>query len=202
MKINVNNRSSVQIENIYFDPYNIKKATHKAKYIFLTHTHYDHLSINDIDKVINSSTIIIATEDAKNTLETRYQNKIYYVKPFDNLSFEDMEVEVLPAYNLNKQFHKKSFGWVGYKIIFNGQTFAILGDTDFIPEHEKLSCDYLFLPIGGTYTMDAKEASNLTNTIKPKFVIPVHYNSIVGSKQDESIFLKNLNKGISAKVYL
>lgn len=202
MKINVNNHSSIQIDNIYFDPYNIAKATHKAKYIFLTHTHYDHLSINDIDKVINASTIIVATEDAQEVLESRYQNKIIYAKPNDNLSFEDMEVEVLPAYNLNKNFHKKSFGWVGYKLIYNGQTFAILGDTDFVPELKNLSCDYLFLPIGGTYTMDAKEAASLINYVKPRVAIPVHYNSIVGTKQDESIFLKSLNKGILAKVYL
>ena len=71
MKINVNSHSSIQIDNIYFDPYNIEKATHKAKYIFLTHTHYDHLSKNDIDKVINADTIIIATKDAKKTLESR-----------------------------------------------------------------------------------------------------------------------------------
>lgn len=202
MKINVNNHSSIQIDNIYFDPYNISKATHKAKYIFLTHTHYDHLSEQDIDKVINSSTIIIATIDAKEKLESRYQNKIIYVKPNDNISLEDMEIEVLPAYNINKEFHKKSFDWVGYKIIYNGKIFAILGDTDLTPELKSLTCDYLFIPIGGTYTMDAKEASTLANLVKPKVVIPVHYNSIVGTKQDESVFLKNLDKSIQAKIYL
>lgn len=201
MKINVNEHSSIQIDNIYFDPYNIKNATHKAKYIFLTHTHYDHLSENDIDKVINSSTIIIATIDAKEKLESRYQNKIIYVKPNDIISLENMEVEVLPAYNINKEFHKKSYGWVGYKIIYNGKVFAILGDTDLTPELKELNCDYLFVPIGGTYTMDAKEASTLANLIKPEVAIPTHYNSIVGTKQDESVFLKNLDKSITAKIY-
>ena len=202
MKINVNSHSSIQIDNIYFDPYNIEKATHKAKYIFLTHTHYDHLSKNDIDKVINADTIIIATKDAKKTLESRYQNKMIFVNAGDIVALEDMEVEVLPAYNTNKEFHKKSFGWVGYKIIYNGKIFVILGDTDVLPEHSKLICDYLFLPIGGTYTMNAEEAATLANLVKPKVAIPIHYNSIVGTKKDETVFLKNLDKSICSKIYL
>ena len=142
MKINVNSHSSIQIDNIYFDPFQIKRAKHTAKYIFLTHTHYDHMSIEDIDKVINANTIIIATPDAKETLEEKYNNKIIYVKPFDNLSFSDIEIEVLPSYNINKEFHKKSSNWVGYKIIYNEKTFAILGDTEAMYNQQKLNDRY------------------------------------------------------------
>ena len=53
MKINVNAHSSIQIDNIYFDPYLITEETHNAKYIFITHPHYDHMSLEDIDKVIS-----------------------------------------------------------------------------------------------------------------------------------------------------
>ena len=202
MKININSHSSIQVDNIYFDPFQIKRARHNAKYVFITHTHYDHLSIEDIDKVITLDTVIITTPDAKQTLEEKYQNKIVYVTPGDNISLADIEVEVLPAYNINKEFHKKSSCWVGYKVIYNGSSFAVLGDTDNIPELNTLSCDYLFIPIGGTYTMNATEAASLTNKIKPKFVIPSHYNSIVGSKKDEQTFVKNLNKGIGVKILL
>lgn len=202
MKINVNSHSSIQIDNIYIDPFQIKRAKHNAKYIFLTHTHYDHMSLEDIDKVITADTIIIATPDAKEALESKYNNKIVYVKPHDNISFSDIEIEVLPSYNINKEFHKKNFKWVGYKIIYNSKTFAVLGDTDNIPELSKLECDYLFVPIGGTYTMNAQEAATLTNKIKPKVVLPVHYNSIVGNKKDEATFVKLIDKTISIKIVL
>ena len=202
MKININSHSSIQIDDIYFDPFQIKRAKHKAKYIFITHTHYDHLSIEDIDKIITLETVIIATPDAKQTLEEKYQNKIIYVKPNDNISLSGIEVEVLPAYNLNKEFHKKSSKWVGYKIIYGGASFAVLGDTDNIPELASLECDYLFVPIGGTYTMNAVEAATLTNIVKPKFVIPTHYNAIVGTKKDEQTFLKNLDKGVGVKLLI
>jgi len=202
MKININSHSSIQIDDIYFDPFQIKRAKHNAKYIFITHTHYDHLSIEDIDKIITLETVIIATPDAKQTLEEKYQNKIIYVKPNDNISLSGIEVEVLPAYNLNKEFHKKSSKWVGYKIIYGGTSFAVLGDTDNIPELSSLECDYLFVPIGGTYTMNAVEAATLSNIVKPKFVIPTHYNAIVGTKKDEQTFLKNLDKGVGVKLLI
>ena len=202
MKINVNLHSSIQLDNIYIDPYRISESSHDAKNILITHSHYDHLSPEDIDKIINPSTVIIATLDAKEKLEGKYQNRIVYVKPYDNLSLGQMELEVLPAYNTNKQFHKASSNWVGYKIIYNGNSFAILGDTDVLPEHLKLSCDHLFIPIGGVYTMNAEEAAELTNKILPTFVTPVHYNSIVGSKADEKVFLKMLDKSITPKIYL
>ena len=115
MKININSHSSIQIDDIYFDPFQIDKAKNNAKYIFITHTHYDHLSLDDIDKVVSDKTVFIATPDAKETLENKYNNKIVYVSPYDNIFLSDIEVEVLPSYNINKAFHKKEFGWVGYK---------------------------------------------------------------------------------------
>ena len=89
-----------------------------------------------------------------------------------------------------------------FAVFWNSKTFAVLGDTDNIPELSKLECDYLFVPIGGTYTMNAQEAATLTNKIKPKVVLPVHYNSIVGNKKDEATFVKLIDKTISIKIVL
>ena len=55
------------------------------------------------------------------------------------------------------------------------------------------------VPIGGTYTMDAKKAAELINTIKPKVAIPVHYGSIVGSVSDQDVFKANVNDDISVE---
>ena len=37
-----------------------------------------------------------------------------------------------------------------------------------------------FIPIGGTYTMDALEASKFVNKLKPKVVVPIHYGMVLG----------------------
>lgn len=200
ININVNAHSSIQIDNLFFDPYLTKGLDKKAKYIFLTHPHYDHLSIEDIDNVITPETIIIATEDAKEKL-AKYSNKVIYVAPNQKISLDGFEIETIPAYNINKNFHKKEYGWVGYKIIKDGISYIITGDCDATPELENAECDILFVPVGGTYTMTAVEAGNLTNKIMPKLVIPTHYGSIVGTSEDAKVFLGTISENIICKIF-
>ena len=203
MNIKVNTHSSIQIDDIAFDPYGITDTNFKAKYIFLTHTHYDHLDVNSIKNISNNQTIIVATYDAKEILEKSLNNKIIYIKPNEKLDFDTFKIETFASYNINKNFHKKEYNWVGYKLTKDNTTYAVLGDTDATPELDNLTnLDFLFVPIGGTYTMNAIEAANLTNKLKPATVIPVHYGSIVGTKNDEDVFITHLNKNINYKILL
>lgn len=203
MEFNVNNHSSVQIDNIFVDPFLITDTQKKAKYVLITHTHYDHLSIDDIQKIIQDDTVLICTNDAVATLQTAFPNHtVLSVKPNQSMRFFDFELETFPAYNTNKEFHKKEYNWVGYKIYKKNKTYAVLGDTDCTPELKSLECDVLFVPIGGTYTMNGFEAAKFVNKIKPSLVVPTHYNSIVGSKEDEFEFLENLNNKIKYQILL
>lgn len=56
--IEVFTQSSIRITNnssiIYADPFLIKKDSHDADYVLITHAHYDHFSIDDIRKVRTS----------------------------------------------------------------------------------------------------------------------------------------------------
>ncbi len=47
-----------------------------------------------------------------------------------------------------------------------------------------------FLPVSGTYVMTAEEASQAVDIIKPRIAIPMHYNSIIGTKKDAEKFKK------------
>ncbi|MCM8785785.1 MAG: MBL fold metallo-hydrolase, partial [Candidatus Omnitrophica bacterium] len=78
--------------------------------------------------------------------------------------------------------------WCGYIIEIEGKKIYVAGDTDFIPEMKNISADIVIVPVGGTYTMNAEEAANAVNTIKPKVAIPYHYGDIVGSEKDAKLF--------------
>ncbi len=122
------------------------------------------------------------------------------VEPNKEYIVEGIKFETIPAYNTNKKFHPKENGWVGYIIEIKGIRYYIAGDTDITEENKKVKCDIAFVPVGGTYTMDFKEAASLINEIKPKVAIPIHYGSIVGTNQDATNFIVLLNsdiKGIS-----
>lgn len=195
--------SIVLYDNIYIDPYKIENETHNAKYLFITHSHYDHFSIEDIEKVRNEDTIFFVTPDCKEKLlEIGVDEKrIVTVAPDEMYRFNKIELQVIPAYNVNKEYHKKEYGWVGYLIKINGVTYYITGDTDVNDDIQNIKCDVLFVPIGGTYTMDYKEAADYTNSIKPKYVIPIHYGTIVGKKEDGIEFAKLLDTKIECLIF-
>lgn len=195
--------SIVLYDNIYIDPYKIENETHNAKYLFITHSHYDHFSIEDIEKVRNEDTIFFVTPDCKEKLlEIGVDEKrIVTVAPDEMYRFNKIEVQVIPAYNVNKEYHKKEYGWVGYLIKINGVTYYITGDTDVNENIQNIKCDVLFVPIGGTYTMNYKEAADYTNSIKPKYVIPIHYGTIVGKKEDGIEFAKLLDTKIECLIF-
>lgn len=198
VKINKNNKI------IYIDPYNISDGINDADYIFITHNHYDHFSEEDIKKVKNNETIIIITEDLyTNTLKLGFNGmNIITVKPNENYQVEGIKFNTIPAYNTNKTFHPKENNWVGYIIELEGSKYYIAGDTDITDENKKVKCDVAFVPVGGTYTMDFKEAAHLINEIKPKIAVPIHYGSIVGTNQDATDFVKLLHPNIKGIILI
>ena len=120
-------------------------------------------------------------------------NKIIGVKPNQTYYEGNMEINTVPAYNVNKQFHPKKNEWVGYLLELEGVIYYIAGDTDITEENRKVKCDVAFVPVGGTFTMDYKEAAELINEIKPKIAVPTHYGSIVGEKEDSANFSRLVN---------
>ncbi len=199
--------SSIRIEKgktIYFDPFKINKNYKDAGIIFITHDHYDHYSEEDIDKVIKEDTIIIVPEGLKAKLLGKGIKKenIITVKPEEKKEIKGIKFETIPAYNINKAFHPKENGWVGYIIEIDGISYYIAGDTDITKENKNVKCDIAFVPVGGTYTMDYKEAASLINEIKPKIAIPIHYGSIVGTKEDGIKFSKLVNHEIKTEILI
>lgn len=199
--------SSIRMDKgkiIYVDPFHIKENYKDADIILITHSHYDHFSEKDIEKVRKADTKIYLTEDyvenAKNIGLSG--DKIVGVKPYQTYYEGDIEINTVPAYNVNKQFHPKENNWVGYILKIDGISYYIAGDTDITEENKKIKCDVAFVPVGGTYTMTAKEAAELVNIIKPKVAIPIHYGDIVGTKEDADTFINNLEDGIDGKILM
>ena len=199
--------SSIKINKekvIYIDPFKIDKNYNDADIVFITHDHYDHYSEEDIDKVINESTIIIIPEELLTKLLRKGINKnaIITVEPNEKYMVQGIKFETIPAYNTNKTFHPKENGWVGYSITLDDIRYYIAGDTDITEENRKVKCDVAFVPVGGTYTIDFKEAAQLINEIQPKIAVPIHYGSVVGTKQDATDFIKLLNPSIKGIILM
>ena len=189
---------------IYVDPYNIKEESHDADIIFVTHSHYDHYSEEDITKIKRDDTRIVVTSDlANNVIDYGFMsNDVTIVLPNNKYEVDGINFSTVNSYNINKQFHPKENNWVGYIIELDGIKYYIAGDTDINEDNKKVKCDVAFVPVGGTYTTTAKEAAELVNIIKPKVAVPIHYGTIVGSKEDAIVLRDSVDENIEVKIMM
>lgn len=200
--ISINCQSSIKISDgltIYFDPYDIKEKINNADYIFITHSHWDHFDLDSINNLVNEKTIIIGPSSIIEKLDSNY--KTLEVKPENIYNLNNISFMTVPAYNIDKEYHPKDAGYVGYIVTLNNVTYYIAGDTDVLDELKVIKADVIFLPVGGTYTMTKEEAVELANTIKPKYAIPIHYGLAVGDELDAKYFVNNIDKEIESKIF-
>jgi len=176
---------------IFIDPFRLPDSIEiKADIILITHSHMDHFSPDDIEKIRTPETIIITTQDVAEKLKGNKGNT-FTLKPDQKVESGKIKITAVPAYNIGKNFHPKSNDWVGYIIrLANGLTIYHTGDSDAIPEMKEIKTDIALFPVGGKYTMTAEEAASIVNEIKPKLAIPMHYGGIIGTNKDADNFKK------------
>lgn len=180
---------------VYIDPYNLKEQAKKADIVLITHPHFDHFSPADIAKVVKTGTRLFGPE----ALAGKVGGDFATLKPGDRAEAAGAAVEAVAAYNTDKNFHPKASGFLGYVVTIDGAAVYHAGDTDLIEEMKNIRADVALLPIGGTYTMDAHDACKACRIIKPRAAVPMHYGSVVGSRED-AIRFQNLCAGCEVKI--
>lgn len=192
-------RITTQNKTIYIDPFNLQ-TTKQADYIFITHEHFDHCSIDDIKKITTAETTIIIIPECQSKISKLHFKKLILVEPNKQYKIDNIEFKTLPAYNTNKfrspnvQYHPQQDNQVGYVITIDGKQIYHAGDTDATPEMLALkNITIALVPVSGTYTMTPEEAAQAVDTFKPEIAIPMHYASIIGTISDAQKF-KQLTK--------
>jgi len=183
---------------IYIDPFKISGDSEKADLICITHSHYDHCSLEDIHKIVKEGTRIIMPADCQskiNRFDIPMKIEIIDEGKEIDISGDGIKISAFPAYNINKLFHTREMGGLGYLIKMKEVMIYHSGDTDVIPEMQKLTGYHqegkqfiALLPVGGRFTMSAEEAVEAAKIIKPNLAIPMHYGTIIGSEEDAKEF--------------
>lgn len=189
---------------IYTDPFKVRERD-EADIVLLSHDHFDHLSLEDLNKVIFPGTTIVASPLCKDGLKDVKVKQIRFIDPGGKVTVGKVEIEGYPAYNVNKfrepgqPFHPKTQKGLGFVITIDGTRVYYAGDTDFIPEMKDIAVDIALLPVSGTYVMTADEAAEAALAIHPKIAVPMHYGAIVGSEADANKF-KSLVKHCEVQI--
>lgn len=193
-------------KRIVIDPYHVSPHVKPVDIVLLTHDHHDHCSVQDIERLVKQGTLVIGPPHVQSAVMKIKGIEVHPIEVGDKLEIEDVKIEVVPAYNVNKYrddvkkivFHPKSESYVGYVVKLGNVIIYHTGDTDFIPEMQKLSGyskkDNTFialLPVSGTYVMDAEEAAEAADVLHPDVAIPMHYGAgVVGSVEDAYRFVE------------
>jgi L-ascorbate metabolism protein UlaG (beta-lactamase superfamily) len=178
---------------IYVDPFRVTNND-EADIVLLSHEHFDHLSPEDLNKVIFPGTTIVASPTCKDGLKDVKVKALHYLDPGGKHTMGSVEIYGCEAYNIDKgpepgkKFHPPGEKRLGFLIKMDGTTVYHAGDADFIPEMRSIQCDIALLPVSGTYVMTAEEAAQAAAAINPKIAVPMHYGAIVGSAADAEKF--------------
>ena len=173
---------------VYIDPWDVTTED-EADLILITHAHSDHFQPDEIARISKDGTKVVAPADCAKELS----GDVTAVQPGDSLTVAGVGIQAVPAYNINEErleMHPKANRWVGYVLTLGEHVYYHAGDTDHLPELEQLDPDVAFVPIGGTYTMDAGEAGGLVRAMRPRLAVPMHYGFVVGSPSDADRFAK------------
>ena len=197
VKVTLFGHSSVLLESdglaIYVDPFVLPHGSKPANGILYTHGHFDHAAA--APSITTMQTVLIGHG-------CKLPVRVIDIGGKERLG--SAIVQAVDAYNISKPFHPKGVG-AGYLIHFKSATVYVAGDTDFIPEMKNYKCDIAIVPIGGKYTMDAKEAAQAIAVIQPKVAIPYHYNYLEETKADPLLFkslVESTSEGIDARILL
>ena len=192
MKIKFYGHAGIKIEDnltILIDPWlddnplaTIKaKDITKANYIIATHNHFDH--VNDIPIIAkNTQATVISIVETAEDLSSKGCEKTIGCNIGGVVKLEGLELIFTQA------FHSMSSNPSGVLLFYNNKTIYHAGDTSLFGDMELIGemypIDLAFLPVGGHFTMGLKEARKAIQLLKPKIIVPIHYNTFDLIKQN------------------
>ena len=135
---------------VYVDPYKVPDDAHDADLIVITHSHGDHYSPEDIERVRKEDTCFATTAEVARLLERDFGIDDDYIS---ELSFEAPRIgfecgAVLEPVAAENKNHPVSFGF-GLVLEFAGFTYYLSGDTDVLVDN--VQCDVLFVAVSYTH---------------------------------------------------
>lgn len=176
---------------IYIDPWRVARKAFFADAILVSHDHYDHCSVADINKLRGPDTLVLTNELVSETVED-----CEILRPWQSRTLERGSVKAVPAYSPTHWQHPLSNGGLGFVISINLFDIYYAGDTQRIPEMDLIKPDIAILPIDGNGTLNIEDAVTVVRDMRPRWVIPCNYGQQTegGSAVDARSFQQEASK--------
>lgn len=177
--------------------------------ILLTHAHNDHVG-DTIDIAKRTGAPVVATFELANALATRGADTVG-MNHGGTYRFDGGSAKLVPAWHTSSWTDEDgnviapgvpagyiitlTEGESSQKLYFAGDTCLFL-DMQLIGDEE---LDLAVIPIGDHFTMGPADAIRAVRFLRPKYVIPCHYNTFPPITQDADAFKSDLEEKTSAQ---
>lgn len=163
-----------------------------VSYILLSHGHGDHLG-DAIPIAKKTGATVIGTFEMVAFLQEKGVRKGHALHIGGGFDFPFGRVKLTPALHggmIEGDTGKYTTLPAGFLLRVDGKGIYHAGDTALLKEMELLAgqVDVALLPIGDNYTMGPEDAVRAVEMIRPKVVIPMHYNTFPVIQQDAQAF--------------
>ncbi|WP_288072021.1 metal-dependent hydrolase [Pyrococcus sp.] len=172
--------------------------------ILVTHAHGDHLG--DAGAIAKrTGAKIVAMYDLANYIAEKYRGVNTVGMNYGPTKVDEVEIVQVPAWHSSSDGKYSIGNACGYIVKLDGVTIYHAGDTYVFKDMELFAelygpIDVALLPIGGHFTMGIREAAKAVELLKPRYVIPMHYNTWPPIAADPEEFKKLV--GEKAKVVI
>jgi L-ascorbate metabolism protein UlaG (beta-lactamase superfamily) len=170
---------------IYINPWRVVRSTFHPDVILVSHDHYEHCSLADINKLRGPETTIIGNEAVAGQVEG-----CTVLRPWQSISVDQASIKAVPAYSPDDLRHPIEAGGLGFVISVKYYDIYYAGDTQEIPEMDYIRPDIAILPVDGQGTLTIQQAAEVINKMRPRWVIPSNWGTLatVPSRLDVQMF--------------
>lgn len=172
-----------------------------ADFILLSHAHGDHVG-DTVDIARRTGAMVVANFEIGGWLSKQGFENLHTLNPGGGVQLPFGRVELTIAHH-SSSLPDGSYGGQpnGILIFADEATLYHAGDTTVFYEMQLIGehgIDLAFLPIGDYYTMGPAGSLKAIEFIKPKNVIPMHYNTFDPITQDAAAWAQRVQNETSA----
>jgi L-ascorbate metabolism protein UlaG (beta-lactamase superfamily) len=157
---------------IYINPWRVVRHAFHPDVILISHDHYDHCSVADVQKLRGAETLVIGNERVAQQIEGTT-----ILRPWQSMTIEHMSLKAIPAYSTVGTQHPKEHGGLGFILSMKLYDIYYAGDTKIIPEMESIHPDIVILPIDNDDTLSVDEAAKVVEMLRPRWVYPSNWGA-------------------------
>jgi len=157
--------------------------------VLITHDHYDHIG-NAVDVIKKGVRAVVQPEIAEMLINAGISpDSLVRMNIGGTINIDEIKITMVQAFHSSNRATPVGFILTleDNTVIYHAGDTGVFSDMKLLGEMYKV--DIALLPIGGVFTMDARQAVVAAQLIKPKKIIPMHFRSFPVLAQNADDFV-------------